>query len=235
MRKLIAAILVIQMLVISGWGVYEARAVGDVSFVDEVTGIVVKQDTPENTLISYYELIKNGAYESAYCLLTRESREAVSVDMIKELVERTGMHGAELAKIFPAEVDGELALVPYIRTAYFNKESAILAISVMEIQDGHWCILKSIEHYSDEQLKKILTMAIEISDELGRDPLEEFNDYQQGQVQRQIKAMRQTYKRVLETIDNPIELNTTGNRVPNDSVHGGSGDVLDDSIHGGNE
>ncbi len=236
MKKLIGVIFVIQLLLIAGWGVYQARAMGDVSFVDEKTGIMVKQDTPESALISYYELTASDAYESAYRLLSKESQEAITVDVMKNLVERTRMEDARLAKVFPGKVKGDVGLVAYVRTAAFgDRESAILGMAVLELEDGRWVVLKTMDHYSNDQVKEVIRMALDLEDEMAADPLSEFDEYQKGQIGRQVRAMKQTHQQALVALNNSLNGQKAGEKtgqpggnkseeMPGDSVRGQAGE-----------
>ncbi|GAW91827.1 hypothetical protein [Calderihabitans maritimus] len=201
MNKLIGTIFFLQLLLIFfGWGMYANANVDSPVWVEEKTGLQVNQTTPEGTVVAFYELLGREAYDGAHRLLTPASREAIDVDFLRKTTRKTRMEGAELAKVFPAMVKDDLALVGHIRLQTFKEESAIVGISVLMKNGSKWEMVRSDE-LEENQARELLKMALELEDYMLEQPLDGFNEYQKGQIERQIKAMQEMHHQSLEVLE----------------------------------
>lgn len=204
MKKIITGVFLVQIFLIGFWGIASQKwALGEAIKVDPETGIVVKQDTPENAITSYYELLSRKQYEKVRELITPGSRELIDAKTMEDMIKRTRMENAVLEKVFPAAVDGDLAVAGYVRSATIEGKVFMVGLAVFKINNNKWEKIESAQELSLEELERVIKMAIKVEDDM---LAAEKNDYgisgftskeQVGMITNQVTAMSQNHKQSL--------------------------------------
>lgn len=165
MKKLIVTIFLVQILIIGVWGIASNKwSLGEAFAVDKETGILIKQDTPENALTSYYELMSRKRYEQVRNLTTPISRKSVDIKTMTDMIKKTRMENAVLEKIFPANVDGDLAVVGYVRSATLEGKVFMVGLAVYKINDNRWEKIEQASELKIDELEKVIKSAIKVED-----------------------------------------------------------------------
>lgn len=191
MKKSLLVVFLLQILVIVFVGkTIDANLQPPTQFVNRETGLIVKVDTPEHTVTSFYNLLQLGGYQGAFNLLTKATQKDIENYENLEFAEKNlKLKTAEFAKVFPAVTEGNLALVGFVRLNRFDgkNEIAILGIEVLFKEGNQWQIVKS--PMTMGQFKKTMELAVKTDKFLATQNGAEFTDDQQKQIARQIGAM----------------------------------------------
>lgn len=202
MKRLVLVVYLLQVMII----VVSGKMINDnllppTQYVDKETGLVVKADIPENTVASFYSLMEKGGYKAAFSLIADFSKKEVGSPGKLEYAESNfKLKSARLTKVFPAVVEKDLALVGFIRLNKFDTEteSALVGIEVLIKQENTWHIVKSST--TEEQFKRIMELALKTDKLLVKQKVDEFTEFQQAQIFKQIKAMEAFHNMALEDI-----------------------------------
>jgi hypothetical protein len=202
MKKLIVGIFLVQALIIVALGI-PAGGAANATWKDEATGLIVRQDNPENTLKSYYRLLEEKSYDSAVSLFSRESAQILDGDLLEAYLEENRMDQAKLAKLFSSHVLGEYAVVGSIREVNFNGSEAqpVLALLTLKENGGKWEIIEQLNDANIEEVKEVLERALEVCDAVMRDPLDEFGDQQKASIKMQTQMSGQYIATSLEKVN----------------------------------
>lgn len=201
MKKIIFGVFLIQITLILVWGLIwqQGRSSGTV-YIDSQTGITVNQNTPDSTVISFYELLSAKRYEPAIMLLTEPSRDLYTPDFLEEQTLRTRTENAELIKVFPPKISRDLALVSYIRIVYFEQPTAIVGLSALKFDQKKWEIIRDEITITEDRLPEVINLALDLARTMRNDPLERLTSEQREQVSRQVIALLQSFEDAKEQL-----------------------------------
>jgi hypothetical protein len=195
-------LLVLYILLISGCG--------NKPMVDPQSGIMIRRHTPEATVITYFELLGWESFEAAHRLYTKESRDAVPVEMLERIITVNNLSSAQLKEMFPTRVEGKLAIVPHIQVNRFPgmpEASSMFGISTLKKEGKVWALTRDADELSDEEFmtvaKMMLTYTEELKDKLGE--LSGFTETQLSGLAGQLLAMQVQYEEVITILEDPEE------------------------------
>lgn len=204
MKRIFTAVFLLQLIVIGYWGLASQKwSLAEAVNVDPESGIIVKQDTPENTIYSYYELLSRKEYEKVRMLTTPASRKAVDVKTMTQMISKTRMENAVLEKVFPAGIDGDLAVVGYIRSATIEKKVFMVGLAVFKINNNQWEKMESANELKLDQLEKVIKMAVKVEENMLATKATDYditnftNREQVQMITSQVTAMLENHKQSL--------------------------------------
>ena len=167
MKKLIVAVFIIQIMMIGIWGLTSSGvSTADAIKIDKETGLVIKQDTPENLVSSYYDLLSLQQYEKVRALMSPASRKVVDAKSMADIIKRTKMKDATIEKIFPAAVNNDLAVIGYVRSATITNKVFMVGLAIAKIGDKRWEKIEVTDELDIDQVEKVLKLAVKVEGEM---------------------------------------------------------------------
>ncbi|MEL7563506.1 MAG: hypothetical protein AAGU27_01285 [Dehalobacterium sp.] len=204
MKKLIAGIFIVQIIVLVALGI-PAGGAANAIWKDEVSGVVVRQDNPVNTIDSYYRLLDNESYDAAVLLLEKDVQENVNGDILKASLESIGWQETNLVKLIPSSVVGNYAVVASVRTVNSNPDEPALSIATLRQVEGKWEIIQQMNNSDLEEVKQVLERAVEVCDLIVKDPFPGLSDTQRTNIKTQAELGGQYIAANLEQLNQMIE------------------------------
>jgi len=199
---MIAAVILLNL---AGIGVWASAQEKVLSRVDEQSGIMINTGTTEETVISYFELLRKGRYDAAVALQTQASRKSFNAAVLKYRESLVKMTGASLAKVFSARIEEGMALVGYIREVSFlgnSEASAVVGITLLKRNPstGEWQIINDLKEIPPQGIPAFLKQMLELENSMAKTELAsgELTPYQIKQVQGQVKSMQKLTKQNLQ-------------------------------------
>lgn len=201
-KSIFVLAILLQLFGIAIWALAQEKGG---NLVDEKSGIVINTDTPEETVISYFELLRKQRYEAAAALQTPVSQKSFDAANLKYRESLVKMSGASIAKVFPAQTVEDLALVGHIREVTFlgNPETnAVVGITLLK-QDqgtGKWQIINDMKEIAPVEIPIFLKQMIILDNSMAKTDLafSNLSPYQIKQVQAQIKSLQQLTQKNLD-------------------------------------
>ncbi len=200
-NRMMGPILVLMVLIAAALIYFQSLSDARV----DPSGVVIRYDTPENTVKTYYELIYNNRYQPAADLQTGESKKTLRASDLEEGYKQVKINSARLAKVFDGVIQGNLAVVGDVRLVRFvgnSFDSAIVGITVLtNKKDGkRWEIVNSLQEVGEDNYLTLLEMLVKAdkkmkNTELARDG---FTDVQIRMITQQLDGMLKFHQEQLE-------------------------------------
>ena len=203
MKKLIIAIFIIQTMMIGIWGLTSSGvSTAEAIKVDKETGLLIKQDTPENLVSSYYELLGLKQYEKVRALMTPASQKVVDAKSMADIIKRTKMQDAAIEKVFPAAVNSDLAVVGYVRSATITNKVFMVGLAITKVGENRWEKVEVTDELDINQVENVLKLAVQVETEMLE---EESNGYgingitpeYQEMITNQLRSMQAAHQQSL--------------------------------------
>lgn len=167
MKKLIVAVFIIQIMMIGIWGLTSSGvSTADAIKTDKETGLVIKQDSPENLVSSYYDLLALKQYEKVRALMTPASQKVVDAKSMADIIKRTKMQDAAIEKIFPAAVNNDLAVIGYVRSATITNKVFMVGLAIAKVGENKWEKIEVTDELDINQVEKVLKLAVQVEGEM---------------------------------------------------------------------
>ena len=163
--------------------------------VDGASGIQVNRNTPENTIISYHELLNKSGYNSAYQLYTPAFQKEISPQDLENQLKNLTVRSSRVSKIFSAKQVKNYAAVAYLRNlkpSKVDEEQVVLAVNFLTRDrfGSRWSIMGSPSELPDNILVVFYNELIKLDKEIesGVSELTGYTDKQKVQIEKQVKA-----------------------------------------------
>lgn len=207
MKQLIAGIFLLQILIIAALGI-PANGAGNAIWKDENTGVVVRQNNPENTVQSFYNLLQKEGYDAAVLLFEEEQRANIDSNLLKEYTESSKTDTANILYNFPSGEMGDIAVVGTVLKVNLEEmgEQPLVSMLTLKKNEGKWEIVQDFQEADMKQVKMVFEHAIIVSNDILKDPLEGLTQDQQNAVKMQVEMGRQYLAGSLEQINSMMEM-----------------------------
>jgi len=175
--------------------------------VDPQSGIMVRQDNPEKTIVTYYELLGAGSYEAAHGLYSKSSRENIPVEMLERVIRVNNLENATLAQVFPARLAGDLAIVAHIQVNRFpgmDTEVPMFGISTLRKEGKVWAMVRDWDELSKEQTLAVARLMVEADKEVeAAIPDMNLDENQLSRLLAQLNMLRTQHEEIVFALEDP--------------------------------
>lgn len=137
--------------------------------VDKKSGIVLRQDTLVNAVVTFYSLLHAESFGQAHTLLTPQSAKTVTMEDLATAQKSSHVEKARLIKVEPGPVDDNLAVAALLRGNRFagvEGEVALFGIDLLRREGEKWFLSRNMEEFSREEFRRLLEMLIPFEENL---------------------------------------------------------------------
>jgi hypothetical protein len=175
--------------------------------VDSNTGVVIRVNKPEHTVVTFFELVGRESYEQAYNLLTVSSRLRLMPEDFSDSFRITGAHEARLVEVIPGPETENIAIVAHTR---LNKlrgsgEFALFAVEVLRKRTTAdiWEISRDFGEFSEAERQWLLPVLVSFEEELLErdDVFQSINAERRSEIEKQLQALLARHRASLEKIE----------------------------------
>lgn len=207
MKQLIAGIFLVQILIIAALGI-PADGAANAIWKDENTGVVVRQNNPENTVKSFYSLLQKEGYDAAVLLFEEEQRANINSNLLKDYTVSSKTDTAKIVNTFASGEIGDIAVVGTVLKVNLeeNGEQALVSMLTLKKNNGKWEIVQDFNNADMQQVKMVFEHAICVSNDILKDPLDGLNQEQRDTVKMQVEMGRQYLLGSVEQINSMMEM-----------------------------
>lgn len=176
-------------------------------YVDGASGVQVNRNTPEYTIVSYYELLNKRGYDGAYQLFTPAFQKLVSPQDMENQLKNLTVKSSRMTRIFPAKQVNNYAAVGYLRNLIPlgpNEEQVVLAVNFLTRDSfgSRWSIMGSPSEIPDNVLVSFYNELLDLDKEIetGVLGLTGYTEKQKAQIAKQVKAQVSAHQNQLEQV-----------------------------------
>lgn len=206
-RRFVAIALI--TLIMAGMMTATGLSMTPLVYVDEASRYLVNRSTPEDTVKSYYELLENKSFASAYQLLTTQAQNATSAkDLEKSLAQ---MRKSTIRTVLPTKPLQNYAAVIYVRSINLKgstQASLVLGMDFVSREGfrGAWSLVGEFAEIPVKKRIELLANLLELNKvaEPGHPGLEGFSGQEKQGILSQLLALTTSARNAIERANNPI-------------------------------
>lgn len=202
MKRVILGVFLIQVLIIAFVGI-PASGAANAIWRDPQSGMVVSQDTPENALLSFYQLVEKNNYQAAVQIFSKEDQVNMNGDLLQAYFQSTGLDKARLVRVFASPVVGENAVAASIRMVDTGEKGLqpMISFHTLKLSGNRWELIQQLDQSDIGRVKLVFERALDVADLILKDSLPGLSNEQKQFVYSQTAAGRQMMESSLQQIN----------------------------------